>query len=110
MPLLCKGYFEDAARVFQRLVELGGAKNQRLGFMESIRRLRFAYNMMMAIECRRGDMPAALERMASWTVLVDKSGRGADEGGGLVSGHHHLSDPARGPRGTWAVKMPSLAP
>lgn len=44
-----EGYYEDASRVFKRLVELGGAKDQ------------FAWNMMMAIECQRGDMEAAME-------------------------------------------------
>lgn len=48
-----EGYYEDASRVFQRLVELGGAKDP------------FAWNMMMAIECRRGDMDAAMEVLES---------------------------------------------
>ena len=44
------GYYEDAVRVFQRLASIGPTF---AGL--------FAYNVMMGIQCRRGDMAAALQ-------------------------------------------------
>jgi len=47
--LAAAGFFEDACRVFRRLVSLKDPVSQH------------SYNMMIAINCRRGDMEAALE-------------------------------------------------
>ncbi|CAE7676975.1 Rf1, partial [Symbiodinium sp. CCMP2456] len=53
--LAAADYYEDATRVFQRLVDVGGARSQ------------FPYNMMMAIHSRRGDMEAAEEVLEEMT-------------------------------------------
>ncbi|CAE8650169.1 unnamed protein product [Polarella glacialis] len=43
------GYYEDAARVFRRMLTIGGIANQ------------YSYNMMIGVNCQRADMVAALE-------------------------------------------------
>eukprot|EP00404_Azadinium_spinosum_P047096 CAMPEP_0180797288 /NCGR_PEP_ID=MMETSP1038_2-20121128/57288_1 /TAXON_ID=632150 /ORGANISM="Azadinium spinosum, Strain 3D9" /LENGTH=191 /DNA_ID=CAMNT_0022836535 /DNA_START=39 /DNA_END=610 /DNA_ORIENTATION=+ len=47
------GFYEDAGRVFRRLASIPDLAN------------RFAYNMMIGIHCKRGDMESALEVMNS---------------------------------------------
>eukprot|EP00439_Symbiodinium_sp_Y106_P053143 s1271_g7.t1 len=48
------GFYEDSVRVFQRLVSMG-AQYASL----------YAYNVMMGIQCRRGDMETALQTFES---------------------------------------------